>query len=241
MIEASEIMNISAREAQRRNLKRMLAIGARDPSDLIRICKDKRASNSKKYEAAALLGTTKLLQSERPQAVGVLIDLLKSSDERLRISAALSLGLTGDKSAVEPLMLMASKSSNDDARLVAIHALGLIGDRRAQPMIRDCLYRRDEPKTLRADAAEALSLLGKSKDSVKVLVESLRDSSPEVRLFSTYALGIIGGRRTIPNIEGLVSDRAVVKGYGSVGDEAKLAIRRITARSSKRVSKGHSR
>jgi len=88
---------------------------------------------------------------------------MKEDDECLRAIAASSLGLIGDKRAVETL-LKALSDISANVRIIAASSLGYLGDSKAIPQLEKAL--QDDVKSVRETAGAALLKL-KSHEKVK--------------------------------------------------------------------------
>ena len=90
-----------------------------------------------------------------------------------------------------------------------------------------CLTDTTESPKVRGEAAEALAHNHRMK-SHDVLLRSLTDSSKDVRFWCAFALGQMAESRAIPVLVRLAAtDRRTVRGFHSVSEEAKDAIRNI--------------
>jgi len=109
---------------------------------------------------------------------------------------------------------------------------GLWGKRITGALLAALTDATEEP-TVRGQAAEALAwyyLMRGRCPAVAPLVATLDDSSPEVRFWAAYALGIIGARDALPALERLaVTDHATPLWSGSVGTVGEEAVSAITA------------
>ena len=85
--------------------------------------------------------------------------LTKSSSDKVRIAAAVSLGRLHDERALKPLV-KALRDDNNVVRALAASALGGLGDSRALPALRRVSL--DKDKTVRKRATQAIGLIRKS-------------------------------------------------------------------------------
>ncbi|MEW6732674.1 MAG: HEAT repeat domain-containing protein [Acidobacteriota bacterium] len=121
-----------------------------------------------------------------PRAVPVLIDALNDKDRFTRGNAATSLGKIGDRRAVEPLIQILSETDSY-LRRAAADALGRLGDVRAfEPLAN--LLKTDQEQNVRATSIAALAKLDGTRALV-VLVDALKEKSPDVRNSAAIALG----------------------------------------------------
>jgi HEAT repeat protein len=157
--------------------------------------------NKQVRESAALaLG---ILQN--PEAVPYLVHVMKDNTEgrkftkrnkilyRTRGFAALSLGLIGDQSAIEPLTAMIdSKESHKDVPICAITALGLFKDKAISvvPRLINLLEDPDSDTFYRAYAANSLGKIG-DKSAVPALLKAANDKNWHVRNSSIISLGLL--------------------------------------------------
>lgn len=172
------------------------------------------------------------------KSVAQLLTALQSTDEIARVEAAKALGGLRTQPALDQaipaLCILLRESRDSETRWAAAYALTWTGDKRAiMPLLGALRDQREEPR-VRGQAAEGLgeALVGGSDDAaLDVLLDSLRSPAPEVRFWSAFALGKIGDRRAIPELERLAAhDHAVVPGWWSVSKEATAAIAAIAAR-----------
>lgn len=113
--------------------------------------------------AAAALGA----MGDR-RATPLLVELLRSADERTRMNAAESLGRIRDPSAVAPLI--AALNADDSTAGAAARALGEIGDPAAIDPMAALLFGRGERGGSALLAADALAKI-RSPRAVRALVE----------------------------------------------------------------------
>jgi HEAT repeat protein len=121
-----------------------------------------------------------------------------------------------------------------DVRAKAAWALGFHpqGPQAAESLLRT-LRDLDEEVDVRAHAAEALGHLADrlgehEREVLGALLHALRDSSPEVRFWSAFALGNLGDEAAIPALELLAArDEESVPGWWSIRKEANDSIKQI--------------
>ncbi len=118
----------------------------------------------------------------------VLLDSLEASDASLRAAAAQALGLTGDASAVAPL-LSHVKDADQAAGDSAAQALGHLGDQAAISALRADLS--DSNEAVRARAATALGLL-KDTASIPALAAMLDNDGPLAHGSAASGLAAMG-------------------------------------------------
>jgi HEAT repeat protein len=102
---------------------------------------------------------TALRDSTSPEAVPVLLTILKSTDFPLYEAAASALGHLKDRRAVEPLV---ANLERDSRAIPAAAALGEIGDPQALPYLEEAL-RRSKDEGVRRAIKDALSKLRAAK------------------------------------------------------------------------------
>ncbi len=155
----------------------------------------------------------------RGRAVDGLIRALADTDSSVLRSAALALGVIGDKRAVGPL-IRALADTDSWVRRSAAWALGHIGDSAVEPLIQALA---DTDSWVRSSAAGALGHIG-DKRAVEPLIRVLADSDPDVRWSAAWALGLIGDSAVEPLIRALADSDSWVRMYaalalGYIGDK----------------------
>ncbi len=96
-------------------------------------------------------------------------------------------------------LVAALDAQEEHERFDAVYNLGWGRDKRAIPYLIRVLRNRQETSSIRGQAAEGLSLLGKRK-AIRPLVECSADDSAEVRFWCVFALGNFVRRRKTPAI-----------------------------------------
>jgi HEAT repeat protein len=128
-------------------------------------------------------------------------------DDRIRGAAADALGCLGDKRAVEPLIAIIGSEDRVAFRSDCVRALGAIGDKRALvPLISMVKGQRDD--LTRGIAAAALGNFH-DDDAIDALIGALRDDNGHVRESATASLGKIGDKRAIPPLVSMLADDGV--------------------------------
>jgi HEAT repeat protein len=200
---------------------------ARAPSlrDVRELASSKNADPEVRARAIWALGVL----SERG-AKRLLLSILAddTSDDLVLWEAGKSLVRLGvAESAVQPLSRMLRKGTVEQWKVAAwvlgMGARSAVARRALEATVTD----EKEHVDVRSHAAEALGTLAR-KASVKVLLKSLSDPEPMVRFWGAYALGEIGDRRAVRALREIASDKSRIKGFHSVGAEARSAIKRIT-------------
>lgn len=107
-----------------------------------------------------------------PTLIRVMMD--KKDHEGARSDAAFTLGMIGDKRAIEPLI---EALQDESVRIDALRALGMFEDERAIEPIREFLKSGDLDSTERILAARALK--GNNSNVAKILIPLAKDDSDE--------------------------------------------------------------
>lgn len=126
---------------------------------------------------------------ENPDAVPVLIQLLKSPRSLLRRAAAKSLGRLGSQDSIEALTAAAQEVGDPDLRRSSIQALRILEARDSGPAIYDALF--DPHPSVRIAAAEAVSELALT-DALPYVRQALAYYEDEASSELAYALGSVG-------------------------------------------------
>ena len=164
-----------------------------------------------------------------PASIRALLNALADADATVRWEAAKTLSALGDKRVVPPLLALAQGAGETEQRAAAVYALGWLRDSRALAPLVQVLRDSREDAQLRGHAAEALAYLG-NRRAAPALITTLDDPSPEVRLWSAFALGELGDRRAVAPLERLAAtDVTPVPGWWTVGEEAREALKRLQA------------
>ena len=165
---------------------------------------------------------TRELKKLGMDAESILVEALKDRNEKIRLGAAIALGIEigktvftynylleykGEKAAqnmlnklieieeeVVPVLAIALKDNNAEVRREVAHALGEVGERaeKATSMLIEAL--KDENQEVRYEVVETLSSTGE-KDKAKVipaLIETLEDDVQQVRRGAIITIGLIG-------------------------------------------------
>jgi diguanylate cyclase (GGDEF)-like protein len=171
------------------------------------------------YRRAALEAAGVLRVGEVVESLHSVLE--HSSQERLRKSAAYSLGRIGDKASVEKLAA-ALEDGSAHVRMRAAEALGEIGDSGAlEPLLN---VTSDPNQHVRSAAVSALGHLG-VQAALRHLANSLNDCSLKVRLSAVRAVGLLGGRAAYGPLamclerKGKALRRVAAEAMGRVSDE----------------------
>lgn len=135
---------------------------------------------------AAAYSLSKLGNGEK---LGIILDAVTSKDQTVRANAAVLLGKSGDKSAVESLYrALRDENSDDKVRLQAAEAIARLGDEQIYPRLWTMLisvYADDRVMGIRAMGA-----LGTTQ-AKNALITMLDDGVLEVRLAAAEQLGML--------------------------------------------------
>ncbi len=184
--------------------------------------RDSSLASGKRIAACWLLG-----QLRQKRAVASLLSVF--ADPKLTWEAAKVLGVINSKRAVKPLINSLLESREKEQRAAAAYALGLLADERARPPLVQVLSDPKADPKVRGHAAEALAHLGDER-AADHLVAALNDRSVEVRYWSAFALGQLRNKKAVPELKRLLTNKAVLPGWGRISDAAKEAIASIEAR-----------
>jgi len=161
------------------------------------------------------------------RSVGVLLRAFNDKNAKLTWEAAKSLSLIQSKKAVRPLISALRESRDVEKCAAAVYALGHLRDNRTvQPLV-NTLNNKDEQARVRGYAAEALAYL-KEGQTVDSLIVALKDPAVEVRFWSAFALGQLGDRKAIVELQRVAAtDKDTLPKWGEISKEAADAIERI--------------
>ncbi len=128
--------------------------------------------------------------------------LLKKLDdaevaESIKNSVVLALGDLKSEKAVDRLIkIVKDQDANRVLRMYACEALGKIGDKKVVPAIRKIF--REKDALLKAYAASSLAMFAINKETLRILMDGLKDSNWRVRVQSAKALAKARSPDTIP-------------------------------------------
>jgi HEAT repeat protein len=118
----------------------------------------------------------------------------------------------------------------EERKIAAASALGQISGRKAVSALIRVVGTKRASSRLRGEAAEALGYIS-DRRAVPALLRASFDDSIEVRFWAAFALGQIGDDRAVPRLKQLVSsDHARLHRWGTISEEASLAIKQIKKR-----------
>ncbi len=168
----------------------LLALRALKHKEVLRIVA--RDLTSKEPQVRWAAGVA--ISSHGVKALPVLSELLKHSDENVRVGALSALMQIGSSEAVK---LIADAALNDSSRVVRMHAIEALsvfpGDERAVEALRKLLEYQDEELAMRA----ALVLGRFGQHGLKVLKGALKSKTPIARMASARVLAFYGDAESI--------------------------------------------
>lgn len=161
-----------------------------------------------------------------PQALAALLRALEAEESELSFEAAKSLASLATEDSLPRIRTIMMTGESPHSRAAAAYVLGMLGDKGSVDSLIEVLAGRDVPE-VRSHAAEALGHIS-DKRAMDSLLSALNDEAEDVRFWSAFALGEIGDPRAIPQLEKLATtDRATIPNWGSVRQEARIAMKRI--------------
>ena len=184
--------------------------------------------------AAAVIALGKVADSSDVDAMEAIKALLKDSDNRVRESSCLGLGILGSKEAI-PHLLDVAKNTKAGRKLVgrdtgdvltrtrafATVALGLIGSREdlSDDVMKELLTlttTKGANKDLQVGAAVALQLMNR-QDVVPQLIEIFSDAEQDkyARSHVGIALGKMDAKAAIPTFRNFLGDKSNYVAYAS--------------------------
>jgi len=132
-----------------------------------------------------------------------------------------------DPNTIQPLINILKHGKRVVNRTAAAYVLNLMHGKSAIPALEKSVGNKLEHPKVRGHAAESLAT-NHRKESHRILLQNLNDSSKEVRFWCAYSLAEMGDGDAIALLKNLAEkDHRIVKGFWSVSKEAKAAIRRI--------------
>lgn len=214
-------------ERQKRIVKRLLSTSRAYPGLADRIIgrlNDRRVSAREKAVLCFLV-----LRLDVKGAGPSLLEVFRRTSSRLVAwEAAKALTVLRPRGFYRVLCEAAAGDVGDCRRAAAIWALGISEPRtRGVMVLRGVVESRSAPPMIRAQACEALGLIG-ATETVPLLLACAMDKSAEVRASSAYALGAMKVRSALPTLRRLAeSDRTKTRSLGTVGEVSRGAIESI--------------
>jgi len=140
----------------------------------------------------------KLGATRSPLSVNELIEALDDPSFAVRYEAIVSVSRTvRDRQLTEALIKLLG-GADPGLQMAAIWALGRVGGERAKPPLRRLL---DSPyKTMRAQAARALGLLGDGQSSDRLLAMFQAETDPALRVAYGSVIATLGRQDAIPGL-----------------------------------------
>ena len=172
-------------------------------------------------QCGALCISLGLLKDVR--AAGLLEDLLQDRrlDKKLRGTAALALGLIGERGAVAAVRRALTEKEDRELRVDAAVAAGLLRDNEAVPGLVDILKDPTSIQVVLGSAAMALGQIGDQR-AVEPLVRILKDERKQypvlTRALACVALGQIGDRSDVPVLSRLSTDVNYRAYFDAIGE-----------------------
>jgi len=202
----------------------LLSASGRSYQALIYLIEDKKSDESIKAIACWVLGKLKYKSS-----VTTLLKAFDRGGPSVTWEAAKALGCIKSKRAIKPLISALLQSKEAEKRAASAYVLGILRDGRAIEALLNALQNKGEQSKVRGHAAEALAWFGDRRKRVTdALINSLGDTSVEVRFWSAFALGELKIKKAAGELEKLSArDNEVLLGWWTVGEEASNALDRI--------------
>jgi HEAT repeat protein len=224
------------RSSTERDLDAILKASVTSTNELIEFLLDERQDTEPRLTACWLLAQL----DDDKKLVPVFLSTLQDKVPRIRTSSAQVLGRVYDARAIEPLIATLTEDASAEVRTVAANSLGsmgqFVGHKKAKKAIKaliSVLENESEASMVRGEAAEALGNIGHAL-AVAPLLAALEDTSAEVRFWAVFALGVLGDPQALPALKRLATtDEATLPRWGSIKDEATLAIEDIRSRRTK--------
>jgi HEAT repeat protein len=178
------------------------------------------------WEAAGLRFAAFMALTGSLEHLSVMLEMLDNSTKEIRAGAAIALGKTGSKEAVQPLI---DKLQNDGEEIVRRDSAKALADL-ADPASEQALikaHQEDGTESVRIESAIALGNIG-GQDGVAALINTIQDTSiaKNIRCNAAKALGTAGKDEAIPALKECLEDN-----IGSIHFEAAEALRKITGQS----------
>jgi len=172
--------------------------------------------------SAALMA---LASSERD--ISILLEMLDNDTKEIRCGAALALGESGRKEAVQPLIDKLLNDAEEVVRRDSAKALAALADPDSEQALITAL-KEDATESVKVESAIALGNI-KGENGIAELMNTLQDTSvaKKIRWNAATALGATGSREAIPALEAALDDN-----IGNIHFEAAEALRKITGESS---------
>lgn len=165
-----------------------------------------------------------------------LIRVLSGQRRDLWMHAATSLSVIATQRHVSPLLSILETSSNSEQRESVVYALSFLSDSSITPEVIGVLTEiAANPLEATAVRAQALEGLGNhlspelaphlDQKALTVMLEALDDAEAAIRFWACFAVGRCKIEAALPKLQRLAqTDKTLVEGWWSVGEEAEDAI-----------------
>jgi HEAT repeat protein len=153
-----------------------------------------------RFAAVVAIGDTKYSAAKNDVA-----QLLKDSDENVRLAADYALAMLGGSKSYTQQIRAALTSSNQQARANAAFLLGKIRDKEALPLLYNALHDEASDDKVRLNAIEAIARLGDEKIYQK-LWAMLISAYADDRVFGIRAMGALGTSQAKDSILTMLKD-----------------------------------
>ena len=166
----------------------------------------------------------------------VLISLLSGQRSELWMQVAVSLSVIATEKHLIFLSSILATSSDPVQRSSVVYALSFLsnceGNQEVINTLTDIAANNSEAPSVRAQASEGLgnqlsqkSLPTLYQRAVSVIIQALDNSEAEVRFWDCFAVAAIKIKEALPKLQVLAqTDRTIVAGWWSVGEEAEDSI-----------------
>jgi HEAT repeat protein len=159
--------------------------------------------------------------------ISTLLEMLDNDTKEIRAGAALALGDTGRKEAVQPLIDKLQNDAEEIVRRDSAKGLAALADPDSEQALITAL-KEDATNSVKIQSAIALGNI-KGEDGIAELKNTLQDSAiaKKIRWNAATALGTSGSSEAIPALKAALEDN-----IGDIHFEAAEALRKITGESS---------
>jgi HEAT repeat protein len=168
-----------------------LGIALKDPSDLVRI-----------NAAMALFDVAQRLQRPHAGLRELCLKALRDNNVYVVKNAARTLGLVGDEDALREITVLIKQEQRPALLSNLVQALGTFNDKRSIKVLSRLM--RHESWEVRFEVIRALGLVeGAEREVYPLLLQGLKDPAVMVKEQSIHALGLLGNKKAIPQLEKL--------------------------------------
>ena len=218
-----EIISMRLRHSDpvQKALKRMASQGFTGAEDIKAI-----ATNDKSPVDSRIDAVTAVLAMERG-GEEVLSQLLNTEDRTVFVETLKAISMLQTEWALPELMVRLKTSADPEKRALFAWALAAYpNDRHAESLLREVIA-KDHDAVVREHAIESLGAF-ESDESVNALLAALETGSARERFWALYGLGNLARPETAGHIRKYLEDQTTVAGFGTVSDEARRALAKIT-------------